>query len=118
MSGKTQRPFNTTSNPKNYSQQVTLPHTCPVTGDHIRGQMIERAVEAVTRNLSWDYQQLSRKQQQFLNVWISAHTRAIAQHIDHVPAWLRGLTLEEIVSEGMTLASEICWIKYKGEGLE
>jgi hypothetical protein len=99
-------------------QQVSPTHSCPTAGEHIVRQMSERAVGAVTRYLSWDYQQLNGKQQQFLNIWISDHTHHVAQHMDHVHDWLRRLTIEEIISEGMTIASEIAWIKYKGEELE
>ena len=128
MSGNTPQPF-TTSNPMPITttgtlfcpdclQQVSPTHSCPTAGEHIVRQMAERAVGAVIRNLTWDYQQLNGKQQQFLNIWISDHTHHVAQHMDHVQDWLRGLTLEEIISEGMTIASEIAWIKYKGEELE
>jgi hypothetical protein len=80
--------------------------------------MVERAVEVVIRSLSWDYQRLNEKQKKILNAWISGHTHLVAQHLDHVQDWLRGLTLEEIVFEGMTIASEIVWIKFRGEELE
>jgi len=121
MSGNAPQPINTTSNPmpitttgswlcQDCLQQVTLPHVCP--------NIVEKVVAVVMENLSREHRHLNKRQQLGLNIWLADHTHGVVRRMEEISDWLKGLPIETIVWEGMTISAEIYWFMYKGDDFE